>query len=144
MATKTKARRAIGIVRVSETKGREGDSFVSPVEQEDRIRAACKREGLKLLEVVPEMDVSGGRPLAERPGLGPAVEAVESGRADVIVAAYFDRLTRSLAVQDELVSRVEKAGGKVLAVDVGQITNGSAAQWVTTTALGMMSEYFRR
>ena len=37
--TSTKApRKAIGIVRVSETKGREGECFASPVEQPERIR----------------------------------------------------------------------------------------------------------
>ena len=37
----------------------------------------------------------------------------------MVVAAYCDRLMRSLRVQDELVSRVERTGGEVLAVDVG-------------------------
>jgi DNA invertase Pin-like site-specific DNA recombinase len=69
---------------------------------------------------------------------------VEAGEADVIVAAYFDRLVRSLRVQDELVSRVERAGGQVLAVDVGQVTNGSAGQWLSGTMLGAVAEYHRR
>ncbi len=37
-------RRAIGIVRVSQVKGREGESFASPGQQRDRIRAACERD----------------------------------------------------------------------------------------------------
>ncbi len=49
--TSTKApRRAIGIVRVSETKGTEGERFASPVEQTQRIQDACKRDKLKLIE----------------------------------------------------------------------------------------------
>lgn len=143
-APKSKTLRAVGVVRVSQTKGREGESFASPKEQADRIRAACKRDSLKLSDVYEELDVSGGAALEDRPGLGRALEAVESGKADVIVAAYFDRIVRSLRVQEELLSRVESAGGKVLAVDVGQVTNGSAGQWVTSTMLGMMSEYQRR
>ena len=137
-------RRAIGIVRVSQVGGRDGDSFASPAEQRDRIQAACERDGLKLVDVFEELDVSGGRPLDQRPGLGKAVGHVESGDADVIVAAYFDRLVRSLRVQDELVARVEQAGGQVLAVDVGQVTNGSAGQWLSGTMLGAVSEYQRR
>jgi len=137
-------RRAIGIVRVSETKGREGESFASPPEQRERIVAACKRDDLALVETIDERDVSGGTPLEKRAGLRRAVEAVERGDADVIVAAYFDRLVRSLRVQDELVSRVERAGGQVLAVDVGQVTNGSAGQWLSGTMLGAVSEYQRR
>jgi DNA invertase Pin-like site-specific DNA recombinase len=138
------ARRAIGIVRVSQTNGREGDSFASPDEQSDRIRAACKRDGLILLNVIEELDVSGGTALDRRHGLRRAVEAVEKGDADVIVAAYFDRLVRSLRVQDELVSRVEAAGGSVLALDTGQVTNGSAGQWLSGTMLGAVAEYARR
>lgn len=158
MAGKGKQRRAIGIIRVSEVKGRdrkgdkdgnERDAFVSPDVQRERIRAACEREGLRLVTrfgdggMIEELDVSGGTPLAQRRALA-AVEAVEDGEADVIVGAYFDRLFRSLRVQDEFVSRVEDAGGQVLAVDVGQVTNGSAGKWLSGTMLGAVSEYQRR
>lgn len=138
------SRAAIGIVRVSQVSGREGESFASPSEQRDRIQAACERDGLDLTEVIEELDVSGGTPLEHRAGLRRAIEAVESGDAAVVVAAYFDRLVRSLRVQDELVSRVERAGGQVLAVDVGAVTNGSAGQWLSGTMLGAVSEYQRR
>jgi hypothetical protein len=47
------------------------------------------------------------------------VELVEAGDANVVVA-YFDRLVRSLAVQVEVVERIERAGGAILAVDVGR------------------------
>lgn len=73
------------------------------------------------------MDVSGGTPLEQRAGLRQAVEAVEAGSADVIVAAYFDRLVRSLAVQGEVVTRVEAAGGSVLAVDGGRSQTAAPA-----------------
>jgi site-specific DNA recombinase len=39
---------------------------------------------------------------------------------------------------------VERAGGQVLAVDVGRVTNGSASQWLSGTMLGAVSEYYRR
>ena len=37
----------------------------------------------------------------------------------MLIVGYFDRLVRSLRVQGEVVSRVEAAGGEVLAVDYG-------------------------
>jgi site-specific DNA recombinase len=146
MASKNRIpqRRAIGIVRASRVSGREGESFASPDEQRQRIEAECERDGLDLLDVIPEMDVSGGTPLAKREGLRTAVERVEAGEAQVVVAAYFDRLCRSLKVQGELIERVEAAGGQVLAVDVGQVTNGSAGQWLSGTLLGAVNEYQRR
>lgn len=134
-------KRAIGIVRVSDTDGRTGDSFASPKEQETRIRSM---PDLHIVDVLPEMDVSGGKPLYKREGLRTAVERIERGEAEILVAAYFDRLFRSLKVQAEVVTRVEAAGGKVIALDVGHVTEGSAAQWLSGTMLGAVSEYYRR
>lgn len=140
----TSFKRAVGVVRVSRVGDRSGEQFVSPTEQADRIRAACVRDDLKLLEVVEELDVSGGASLEHRPGLSRAIALVEQHQADVLVVAFFDRLVRSLRVQAEIVERVEAAGGKILAVDVGQVTNGSAGQWLSGTMLGAVSEYSRR
>src|SRR6185295_9457992 len=98
--------RAVGIVRVSHVGGRSGESFVSPDDQAKRIKAACRRDGLRLVDVVREMDVSGGTPLERRPGLRRAVELVEAGKVDTIVVAYMDRLVRSVAVQLEVLERV--------------------------------------
>ena len=142
--TMTTKRRAIGIVRVSQVNGRDGESFASPSEQRGRIEVECERQGLKLVMVHEELDVSGGTPLEKRAGLRSAVEAIEAGEASVVIAAYFDRLVRSLEVQTELVRRVEAANGQVLAVDVGPVTNGSACQWLSGALLGAVSEYQRR
>jgi DNA invertase Pin-like site-specific DNA recombinase len=136
--------KAIGIVRVSQVRGREGDSFASPDDQRSRIEAECKREGLRLADVIEELDVKGGTPLLKRDGLRSAIEAVEAGDAEVIVVAFFDRLVRSLRVQAEVVERVEAAGGRVLAVDAGEVSNGTAAQWLSATVLGMLAEYQTR
>jgi site-specific DNA recombinase len=99
---------------------------------------------MELVAVHEEMDVSGGKALADRPGLSQAVTAVEGGTADVVAAAYFDRLFRSLSTQAEVIDRVERAGGQVVAIDVGQVTNGSAGQWLSGTMMGAVSEYYRR
>src|SRR5436190_8629200 len=112
-------RQAVGIVRVSQIAGRDGDNLVSPSDQRRRIETACERDRLELVAVHEELDVSGGSPLERRAGMTAALETIESGEAQVLVAAYFDRLVRSLRIQDEIVSRVESAGGQVLAVDVG-------------------------
>ena len=138
------SRRAVGIVRVSHVGDRGGESFASPGEQRDRIQSACKRDRMQLVDTLDELDVSDGAPVVKRDGLRAAVEAIEAGHADVVVAAYFDRLVRSLKVQAELVERVEVDGGQVVALDTGQVTNGSAGQWLSATMLGAVSEYHRR
>lgn len=113
-------------------------------DQRKRIEQWCSHEGHDLVEVLDEEDVSGGRPLERRTGLRPAVEAIEDGRADVIVVAYFDRLVRSLAVQAEVLDRVEAAGGRVVALDVGEVSAATSAQWLSSTFLGAVAEYHRR
>jgi hypothetical protein len=69
---------------------------------------------------------------------------VEGGEADVVVVAFLDRLVRSVAIQAEVVGRVEDAGGGILAVDVGEVSNGSASKWLSGTLLGAVAEYARR
>ncbi len=122
--------------------GDRAENIVSPTDQEARIRAECRRLGFRLLKpVIREIDVSGRTALERRPGLRGAVEAVEARRADAIVVSYFDRLTRSLKVQLEVIERVEAAGGDVIAVDVGKVTNGSASQRLSSSMLGLVAEY---
>jgi site-specific DNA recombinase len=137
-------RRAVGVIRVSRVGDREGENFASPREQRERIEAACERDGLRLVDVLEETNVSGGDPLDRRHGLRPAVEAVEAGHVDVIVVAYFDRLVRKLTVQGEVVERVERAGGAILAVDFGEVRADTASHWLSSTMLGMVAEYQRR
>lgn len=62
----------------------------------------------------------------------------------MVVVAYLDRLVRSLAVQAEVVGRVEAAGGAIMAVDVGALSHESAGSWLSGTMLGAVAEYARR
>jgi hypothetical protein len=64
----TSKQRAIGGARVSRVGDRDSGRFVSPSEQAERIRAACERDGLVLVNVLDERDVSGGAPLDQRLG----------------------------------------------------------------------------
>jgi DNA invertase Pin-like site-specific DNA recombinase len=139
-------RRAVGVVRVSKTGQRKqaGDRFVSPIEQEQRIRDWCAAQDIELVGIRQELDVSGRRALARRPGLLPSVEDIEHGQANLLVVAYFDRLVRSLATQSELLDRVEAAGGSVVALDVGTVSTQTSGQWLSATVFGLMAEYYSR
>jgi DNA invertase Pin-like site-specific DNA recombinase len=135
-------RRAVGIVRVSHVGGRGGESFVSPTDQVKRIRAECRRLGLRLLEpVVQELDVSGRTPLEHRQGLRGAVEMIENHSAEAIVVAYMDRLVRKESIRYEVVERVERAGGEIYSMDHGALTNGNAAQRLQSGVVGLFNEY---
>jgi DNA invertase Pin-like site-specific DNA recombinase len=160
---------AVGVIRVSETAGRDQatrrkytpneaprraprakhaatttDRFKSPTEQRERIDHACRSEQLELAQCFTEIDVKGKWPLKRRKGLLKAIEIIEAGYAKVLVVAYFDRLVRSLEVQREVLERVEAAGGKVLAVDFGEVATRTASQWLSSTLVGAVAEYYSR
>ncbi|HEY4281047.1 MAG TPA: recombinase family protein [Conexibacter sp.] len=120
------------------------DRLVSPIDQRQRIEAACEMKGLALVGWETELNVTAGAPLAKRPGLLRAIEQVEAGKADVIAVAYFDRAFRRLRVQGEVIERVEEAGGKVLTADMGEVGEDTAAKWMESTVHGMFAEYTRR
>jgi DNA invertase Pin-like site-specific DNA recombinase len=136
-------RRAVGITRVSFEGGRQEARLYSYDTQADAIRTSCEQQGLTVEWIGRERAVSGGADLVNRPELSRALEAVEAGEADVIVAAYADRFFRSLAVQAEVIERVERAGGELLALDHGRLTNGNAAQRLQANMLGSIAQFFR-
>ena len=135
--------RDVVVVRVSEKGDREDERFHSPEVQVEAARRWAGDRGERLVGApFPEIDVSGRMPLSERPGLLAAVEMIEAGRAEQLVVAYFDRLVRSLKVQLEVIERVERAGGEIFALDHGRLTNGTAAQRLSTNMLGSVFQYF--
>jgi len=135
--------RDVVVVRVSEKGDREDEHFHSPEVQIEAAMRWAKDRGERLVAApIPEIDVSGKLPLSKRPGLLAAIEMIEAGLADQLVVAYFDRLVRSLKVQLEVIERVERAGGEIFALDHGKLTNGTAAQRLSTNMLGSVFQYF--
>lgn len=138
-------KRAVGIVRVSELAGREGESFRSPGDQRAIIERTAEQQGWRLVATFEELDVSAyTRDLNQRPGLGPAVAMIEAGEADVIIGPYFDRLFRNIKYQITTLERIEAAGGSVLASDVGEVRTDTASRWLTSSMLGLISEYLTK
>lgn len=82
----------IGYVRVSTKE--QADEGVSLEIQEDKLRAYCGLHDLELLEVV--VDAGKSAKDLNRPGIQTVLEALRSGRAQGVVVAKLDRLTRSL------------------------------------------------
>ena len=108
----------VGYVRVSRVAGREGDSFQSPRQQEAQLNAWAAAHGHVLVDVVTELDVSGGRSVASRE-LERLVRSVEAGEADGIVVARLDRFARSLLHGLAAIERIERADGTFVAVQDG-------------------------
>ena len=75
MSPEKKPTRPIDVyVRVSSVAGREGESFQSPKQQEDRCRAQLKADGLKVGKVFVDLDQSGGK--ASRPAFNKALARI--------------------------------------------------------------------
>ena len=84
--------KAIGYIRVStHEQAQEGVSLDA---QREKLRAYCKSNGIRLLDIVADEGWSAST--LERPGLHEALRALKKGRADTLVVTKLDRLTRSV------------------------------------------------
>jgi DNA invertase Pin-like site-specific DNA recombinase len=119
MATGTRRRTVYvdGYVRVSRVGARRGERFISPVVQEELIRAWTSARGMPLLEVFVELDESGRR--RDRPLLERALCRVEDGVSDGIVVARLDRFGRSLSDGLAAIDRITRAGESFFAAQDG-------------------------
>ena len=95
---------AIGYVRVStEEQATEG---VSLDVQRDKLRAYCRLNGIRLIDIKADEGYSGST--LNRPALQAALQMLRRGRANTLLVAKLDRLSRSLrdvcTLVDELFS----------------------------------------
>jgi site-specific DNA recombinase len=118
------------LVRVSHMGDRRAnsDAFHADREQLDPIETWAKAKPAPLEVMPPELGVSGGLPLEQRPSLLRAVEGVESGAYAGIVVAYLSRLGRNVAEQLRVWDRVEAAGGQVVAIREGIDTSTASGR----------------
>ncbi len=87
--------RAVAYIRVSALMGRGGDDFHSPDLQLDAIRRATTAAGLREVDVVDDLDVSGQT--FSRKGIDRIRELVEAKACDVVAVYDLSRLGRNLA-----------------------------------------------
>ena len=117
---------------------RAGDSNVhADRDQLKAIEQHARAHGARLVILPPELDVSGGLPLEQRPSLIAAIQGVERGTYDAIVVAYLSRLGRSVREQLRAWDRVEAAGGKIIIVQEGIDTSTPTGRLQRTIMLGI-------
>lgn len=132
--------RAIGYVRVStDEQASRGHGLAA---QQKTIRDACAARGWDLIELVGEDKGASGKSL-ERAGLQRALAELDAGRADVLVLAKLDRLSRSLAQGVEVLERAKRRGWSVVALDFGLDTTTPAGELVANVML-TVAQYERR
>ena len=86
------AKVAVGYVRVSTQE--QVSEGVSLDAQRDKLRAYCKFNGIKLIDIKADEGISGGT--LERPGLQAALAMLRRGTANTLIVVKLDRLSRSL------------------------------------------------
>jgi DNA invertase Pin-like site-specific DNA recombinase len=92
--------RVVGYIRVSSKNKRHQEE--SAPAQEQTIRAWCKTEGHRLVELDRDVGVSGADDLADRRELPEAVKAISAGHADGLAVRELDQLHRNVMVQENI------------------------------------------
>src|SRR5674476_86633 len=137
MTTTSDVIRAVGYRRVSTVE--QADSGAGLAAQQTIIEAEATRRGWVLVEVHTDEAMSG-KSLVGRTALLAAIESIELGRAEVLVVAKLDRLSRSLLDFASLMARAQAKGWNLVALDLGidlstpageflASVMASAAQW---------------
>ncbi len=128
-------RKLDGYVRVSRVGGREGDSFVSPQLQRDRIEAAARNAGAEIVVWHEDLDESGGN--ADRPGFVSALERVEAGETEGIVVSKLDRFARSVLDARKALQRIDDAGGVFISAEDGFDSSTPMGRFAQTMLFAM-------
>src|SRR5258708_6159730 len=101
-------------VRVSKVAGREGESFISPSVQRERIEAWASLHGAELTWHEPELDVSGGG--MRRPVFDEIMARIRSGESGGVVVAKLDRFARTLVGALSTLEEFERHGAVLISV----------------------------
>lgn len=101
-------------IRVSKVAGREGESFISPTVQRERIQAWAQLHGARLAWNEPELDVSGGG--MRRPIFDHIMDRVRSGESGGVVVAKLDRFARTLVGALGVLEEFDRHGATLVSV----------------------------
>jgi DNA invertase Pin-like site-specific DNA recombinase len=112
-------------------------------EQAQSIDSLCRRRGWDLLELVRDVEISGGGSL-KRPGLMYAIERVGKGEASCIVVSELNRLTHSAVDLSRVLESLARTNGRLVVMDVGLDTASDAGRIAANSLLRVGSWERRR
>ena len=110
-----KRKRMDGYIRVSRVAGREGESFISPEVQRQKITGWADLQDVEIVRWWEELDQSGRR--RDRPMFQQALSRCEAGETGGIVVARLDRFARSAVDALESIKRLNEAGARLVSVE---------------------------
>lgn len=132
---------AVAYLRVSTDE--QAESGAGLAAQRTAITAEAERRGWTIVEWFEDAGISGGKGIADRPGLAAAVDAIEAGQASTLVASKLDRISRSVLDTALLTEQARRGGWKLFTCDVAVDTTTPSGE----AQAGMMtvfSQYERR
>lgn len=129
-------------VRVSDVRGRSGESFISPADQEERCRALAKARGYETGKAFTDLDVSGGK--MSRPQLDKAIARIEDGTSGGIIVAKLDRFARTLVGGLQTLEKITDLGGVVIVADGEFDTSTATGELVLNMMLSLAQFELRR
>lgn len=118
--------RAIGYTRVSTDE--QGQSGLGLEAQVQTIRTEAERKGWSLDHIYS--DVASGKSLRRRPDFGDALRELESGRAEVLIVAKLDRLSRSVSDFAAILAQTQVEGWALNICDLGVDTTTPSGKMV--------------
>jgi DNA invertase Pin-like site-specific DNA recombinase len=131
--------RVLAYVRVSSEE--QSDSRAGLEAQRTAIEAECARRGWKVVEVVEDAGYSAKD--LKRPGVRAALEELERGRADGLVVAKLDRLSRSMLDFTAVMAKAQKEGWALVALDCAVDTTTPAGE-AMAHVLATFAQFERR
>ncbi len=117
-------------IRVSRVGDREGDSFQSPKQQEERCRAQLKADRLKVGKVFTDLDQSGGK--ASRPAFDEMLARVADGTSGGVIVHDLSRFGRSTRNVLDGVDFIESHGAIFISCEEKLDTVSSMGRFVLT------------
>ncbi len=131
--------RVIGYVRVSSEE--QADSRAGLIAQRAAILAEAERRGWHVVEMIEDAGFSGKD--LKRPGIQTALDAMKSRKADTLVVAKLDRLSRSLLDFAGLMNRATREKWALIALDLGVDTTSPAGE-AMANVLATFAQFERR
>lgn len=129
----------IGYLRVSTEE--QADSRAGLEAQRAAILAEAVRRGWWLVDLIEDAGYSGKD--LKRPGIATALEALRAHRADTLVVAKLDRLSRSLLDFAALMERATREHWALVALDLGVDTTTPAGE-AMANVMATFAQFERR
>jgi DNA invertase Pin-like site-specific DNA recombinase len=133
------SKRVLAYVRVSTEEQRGSGAGLAA--QRAAILAECRRRGWHLVDVIEDAGYSAKD--LKRPGVQIVLDALKSGKADALVVAKLDRLSRSMLDFTALMATAQKQGWALVALDCAVDTTTPAGE-AMANVLATFAQFERR